>query len=119
MTTQFIWAGILMIGVLKIWNNVRMLLWLTCLTGIIYPLLITAIAQLTMKQKADGDFLLSQEKIVGARLIAQKFESDKYFWARPSSIDYNPLPSISRLNALRNQEELIVKILKTSLIKKW
>jgi potassium-transporting ATPase KdpC subunit len=77
----------------KIWNNVRMFLWMTFLTGIIYPLLITAIAQLTMKQKADGDFLASKEKIVGAALIAQKFESDKYFWARPSSIDYNPLPS--------------------------
>jgi K+-transporting ATPase ATPase C chain len=77
----------------KIWNNVRMFLWMTVLTGIIYPLLITAVAQLTMKQKADGDFLSSKDKIVGATLIAQKFESDKYFWARPSSVDYNPLPS--------------------------
>jgi len=77
----------------KLWNNVRMFLWMTFLTGIIYPLLITAIAQLIMKQKADGDFLTSQEKIVGSTLIAQKFESDKYFWARPSSIDYNPIPS--------------------------
>lgn len=77
----------------KVWNDVRMFLWMTCLTGIIYPLLITAIAQFTMKQKADGDFLSSKDKIIGAALIAQKFESDKYFWARPSSIDYNPLPS--------------------------
>lgn len=77
----------------KMWNNVRMFLWMTFLTGIIYPLLITAIAQLTMKQKADGDFLSSKETLVGATLIAQKFESDKYFWARPSSVNYNPLPS--------------------------
>jgi potassium-transporting ATPase KdpC subunit len=77
----------------KIWNNVRMFLWMTFLTGMIYPLLITAIAQLTMKQKADGGFIFTEEKIVGAALIAQKFESDKYFWARPSSIDYKPLPS--------------------------
>ena len=70
-----------------------MFLWLTFLTGIIYPLLITAFAQLTMKHKADGNFLTSKEKIVGAALIAQKFESDKYFWPRPSAIDYNPLPS--------------------------
>lgn len=73
--------------------NVRMFLWMTALTGIIYPLLITIIAQLTMKQQADGDFLYSNEKVVGAKLIAQKFESGKYFWPRPSSIDYNPLPS--------------------------
>lgn len=77
----------------KIWINVRMFLWMTILTGIIYPLLITGIAQLTMKQQADGDFLSSKEKVVGAKLIAQKFEDDKYFWGRPSSIDYNPLPS--------------------------
>lgn len=77
----------------KRWNNVRMFLWMTFLTGVVYPLLITAIAQLTMRQKAEGDFLLSNEKVVGATLIAQKFESDQYFWARPSSIDYNPLPS--------------------------
>jgi potassium-transporting ATPase KdpC subunit len=77
----------------SMWNNVRMFLWMTFLTGIIYPLLITAIAQLTMKQKADGNFLTSNEKVVGAILIAQKFENDKYFWARPSAIDYNPLPS--------------------------
>lgn len=77
----------------KIWNSVRMFLFLALLTGIIYPLLITVFAQLTMKQKADGDFLYSKEKIVGATLIAQKFEGDQYFWARPSAVDYNPLPS--------------------------
>lgn len=77
----------------KIQNNLRMFLWMTLLTGIIYPLIITGIAQLTMKHKADGDFIVSNGKLVGAKLIAQKFEGDKYFWARPSSIDYNPLPS--------------------------
>lgn len=77
----------------KIWNNIRMFVWLTILTGILYPLIITAIAQLTMKQKADGNFIFSKGQPVGATLIAQKFESDKYFWARPSSIDYIPLPS--------------------------
>lgn len=77
----------------KIGINVRMFLWMTLLTGIIYPLIVTAIAQLTMKQKADGNILSVNEKKVGASLIAQKFESDRYFWPRPSSVDYNPLPS--------------------------
>lgn len=77
----------------KIWTNVRMFLWMTLLTGIIYPLLITAIAQLTMKHKADGDLLFFKAKTIGATLIAQKFESNKYFWGRPSSTDYNALPS--------------------------
>lgn len=77
----------------KVWKNIRMFLGLTLLTGIIYPLCITGIAQLTMKQKADGDFISSHGTAVGAALIAQKFESDKYFWGRPSAVDYNPLPS--------------------------
>lgn len=78
---------------MKIWNNVRMFVWMTLLTGIIYPFLITGIAQMTMTQKADGDFVIVNDRRIGAALIAQKFESDKYFWGRPSSIDYNPLPS--------------------------
>lgn len=103
----------------KMWINVRMFLWMTLLTGIIYPLLITVIAQLTMKPKADGDFITSQEKIVGATLIAQKFESDKYFWGRPSAIDYNPLPSggsnlgptsTALKKAVEERQEKILKI---------
>lgn len=78
---------------LQIGANVRMFLWLTLVTGLLYPLLITAIAQLTMKQKADGHFITVEDKVVGAKLIAQKFESEKYFWPRPSAVDYNPMPS--------------------------
>lgn len=76
-----------------LWNNLKMFLWLTLVTGIAYPLLITGIAHLTMKKQAVGDFIVSKGKTVGATLIAQKFESDKYFWGRPSAIDYNPLSS--------------------------
>lgn len=102
----------------KIGNNIRMFLWMTFLTGILYPLLITAIAQLTMKQRADGDLLSSKEKTVGVTLIAQKFESDKYFWPRPSSIDYNPLPSggsnlgptsVALKKAVEERQEKILK----------
>lgn len=77
----------------NLWNSLRMFLWLTFITGIAYPLIVTGIAHLTMGQKAEGGFVSSKDKIVGAELIAQKFESNKYFWARPSAVDYNPLPS--------------------------
>lgn len=77
----------------KLLTSLRMFLWLSILTGVAYPLIITAIAQLTMYQKASGDFIIADEKIVGSALIAQKFVSNKYFWARPSSIDYNPITS--------------------------
>ena len=74
-------------------SSLRMFLWMTLLTGIVYPLLITAIATLTMKEKAAGSFVTSDGKIAGSMLIAQKFTSDQYFWPRPSAVDYNPLPS--------------------------
>lgn len=76
---------------MKLWNSVRMFLWMTLMTGVLYPLLITAIAQLTMQRQADGSFLMNRDKIMGSELIAQKFEGNKYFWARPSFNDYNPL----------------------------
>lgn len=66
---------------------------MSLVTGVAYPLVITLIAQITMQRQANGDFLTHQGKIAGSRLIAQKFESDKYFWPRPSAVDYNPLPS--------------------------
>lgn len=74
-------------------NDLRLFVWLTVLTGLIYPLFITGIAHLTMKHQASGNFLTAQGKVIGAKLIAQKFESNRYFWGRPSAIDYNPLPS--------------------------
>jgi K+-transporting ATPase ATPase C chain len=75
------------------WSSLRMFIWMTLLTGILYPLLITGIANLTMKSNAQGSFVEVNGKVIGSKLIAQKFESDKYFWPRPSSIDYIPLPS--------------------------
>lgn len=71
----------------------RLFLWMVLLTGIVYPLLITAIAFIAFKHRSEGDFVSVDGKPVGARLIAQKFESEKYFWPRPSAKDYNPLPS--------------------------
>jgi len=75
------------------WIALRMFFLLMAITGIVYPILITVIAQLTMKTQANGNLLLIQGKPVGSLLIAQKFASEGYFWPRPSSGDYNPLPS--------------------------
>ena len=75
------------------WTNLKMFLLMILITGLIYPLAITVIAQVAMSHKAKGDFIVSKGKVIGALLIGQKFESDRYFWSRPSAIDYNPLPS--------------------------
>lgn len=71
----------------------KMLLLMTVLTGIIYPLFITGLAQLVFPVKANGSMVVKNGEIVGSGLIGQKFTSDQYFWQRPSAIDYNPLPS--------------------------
>lgn len=66
---------------------------MTLLTGIIYPLFITLISQLVMKDQANGSLIRRQDKIIGSALIAQEQKGDKYFWARPSAVDYQPIPS--------------------------
>ena len=71
----------------------RMIAVMTLVTGIAYPLLVTACAQLFLSDKAGGSLITRDGKIVGSELIGQKFTSDKYFWSRPSAIEYNPMPS--------------------------
>jgi len=65
----------------------------TVLLGIVYPLLVTLVGQLLFYRQSNGSIVLNNNKVVGSMLIGQKFENDKYFTSRPSSIDYNPFPS--------------------------
>lgn len=75
-------------------QSLRTYLVLTVLLGLAYPFLMTGLAQALFEKKAQGSFVKDEHgRIVGSLLIAQKFESPKYFWPRPSSQDYNPMPS--------------------------
>ena len=59
---------------------------LTVLTGIIYPLLVTGIAQTIFHKQADGSLIVSGDgKILGSTLIGQNFDDPKYFWGRISA----------------------------------
>lgn len=69
----------------------KMLFVMIALTGLIYPLLVTLIAQLAMPKQANGSLLLNGDRVVGSELIAQRFQQPLYFWPRPSAIDYDPL----------------------------
>lgn len=71
----------------------KFLLVMTILTGVIYPLVMTGLAQLSFPSKANGSLIKKDGKIIGSELIGQKFDSSIYFWSRPSAIDYNPIPS--------------------------
>src|ERR1700682_1984052 len=61
------------------------LLLLTLVTGVAYPLLVTGIAQAVFPSEAQGSLIVKDGKIVGSRLIGQPFDDPKYFWSRPSA----------------------------------
>lgn len=58
---------------------------LTVITGIIYPFVITAVAQVFFRQQANGSIIFENGKPVGSRLIGQPFDDPKYFWGRLSA----------------------------------
>ncbi|MEI6708484.1 MAG: potassium-transporting ATPase subunit KdpC [Methylococcales bacterium] len=65
---------------------VLLLLLLTLLTGVIYPLVVTAFAQLFYADKANGSLIYdTKEQAVGSALIGQSFTQAKYFWGRASA----------------------------------
>jgi len=73
--------------------SIKILTIFTLLTGILYPLLITGIAQITFPDRANGSLLTRKGGLIGSKLIGQEFDSTAYFWSRPSATGYNPIPS--------------------------
>jgi K+-transporting ATPase ATPase C chain len=74
-------------------QSLRIYVVLTLLTGILYPLAMTGVAQLFFPKQANGSRIVENGKLIGSDLIAQKFESPRYFWPRPSGGDYATVAS--------------------------
>ena len=68
----------------------RMLIALTVVTGIAYPLIVTGIAQVAFPHAANGSLFVANGKNAGSELIGQPFDDPKYFWSRPSATSPQP-----------------------------
>ena len=71
--------------VVQLRSALMMFFILTILTGVAYPLAVTAIAQLLFPHQANGSLISKDGKPIGSTLIGQPFDDPKYFWGRPSA----------------------------------
>lgn len=69
--------------------SVVIFLALTLVTGVAYPLLVTAIGQVAFPDQANGSLIERDGVVVGSALIGQSFDDPRYLWGRPSAAGYN------------------------------
>jgi potassium-transporting ATPase KdpC subunit len=76
-------------------SAVSLLVAMTILLGIAYPLLITGIAKLAFPRQAEGSLIHEDGKLIGSTLIGQSFSDPKYFWGRPSATSPQPYNGVA------------------------
>jgi potassium-transporting ATPase KdpC subunit len=69
---------------------VSLLVLMTVLVGIVYPLVIAGVAKAAFPRQADGSLIYQNDKLVGSELIGQSFSDPRYFWGRPSATTPQP-----------------------------
>ncbi len=69
---------------------VSLLILMTALLGVVYPLAITGISRLVFPRQAAGSLISQNGKLIGSSLIGQSFSDPKYFWGRPSATAPQP-----------------------------
>ena len=78
----------------RLWPAIALLIALTLVTGFVYPLVVTAVAQVAFPSQANGSFIQTADgRTIGSSLIGQAFSQPKYFGSRPSAAgvtDENP-----------------------------
>ena len=65
--------------------SIKVVILMILAAGIAYPLLLVAIGQVTLPFQSNGSLLTLDGKVVGSKLIAQEFKSDKFFHSRPAA----------------------------------
>ncbi len=71
---------------------------LTLITGVIYPLVVTVIAQVAFPAQANGSLIVKDGKAIGSELIGQSFDDPKYFWGRLSATGTFPYNAFNAEN---------------------
>src|SRR5271170_2383992 len=74
-------------------QSVRQLILWSVVTGVLYPLVVTLIAQGAFRNQANGSLVERDGKIIGSALLAQQFQGSNYFWPRPSACTYGTGPT--------------------------
>jgi len=93
-------------------NAFMSLLLFTILTGLIYPLAVTGIAQAIFPHQANGSIIMKDGKPIGSALLGQQFDDPKYFWGRPSATGPYPYNggASSGSNRGTNHPELVKSV---------
>jgi K+-transporting ATPase ATPase C chain len=78
-----------------------LLIVMSVLTGLVYPAVVTGIAQLVFPRQANGSLIVRDGKVIGSALIGQPFDDPKYFWGRPSAT--SPFPYNAASSSGSNQ----------------
>jgi potassium-transporting ATPase KdpC subunit len=78
-------------------QQLKIAFWMTVVTtilfGVVYPLVITAVAQVFFPRQANGELIRKNGAVIGSHLIGQDFSTPGYFYSRPSNADYDGLNS--------------------------
>ena len=74
-------------------QSIRQLAVWTVITGLLYPVVVTVIAQAAFRDRANGSLLTQNGQVTGSALLGQQFTGTNYFWSRPSACTYTTLPS--------------------------
>ncbi len=69
---------------------ISLIVLMTILLGIVYPVVITGVAKVAFPRQAEGSLIYKDGKLIGSTLIGQSFSDPKYFWGRPSATSPQP-----------------------------